>query len=93
MCHTEINAVIHLCNVSHFQVLAVAAIGAVSAEAEADADALYGYYGYPYAYGYATFGGKSAPCVNAANQAVPCAGAPLAYAGYPYGENIVRIIV
>merc|ERR1711971_1413379 len=34
--------------------------------------------------GYFAFGGKSAPCVNAANQAVPCAGAPLAYAGYPY---------
>jgi len=33
---------------------------------------------------YFAFGGKSAPCVNAANQAVPCAGAPLAYAGYPY---------
>merc|ERR1711997_1139451 len=27
-----------------------------------------GYYGHPYAYG-----GKSAPCVNAANQPVPCA--------------------
>lgn len=38
------------------------------------------------------FGGKSAPCVNAANQAVPCAGAPLAYAGYPYGEIITVIL-
>merc|ERR1711990_519506 len=36
------------------------------------------------AHPYFAFGGKSAPCVNAANQAVPCAGAPLAYAGYPY---------
>ena len=44
------------------------------------------------AHPYFAFGGKSAPCVNAANQAVPCAGAPLAYAGYPYGEDIVRII-
>merc|ERR1712001_720391 len=34
--------------------------------------------------GYFAFGGKSAPCVNAANLPVPCAGAPLAYAGYPY---------
>merc|ERR1712088_588344 len=47
--------------------------------AEADPALVYAGYGYPYA-----FGGKSAPCVNAANQAVPCAGAPLAYAGYPY---------
>merc|ERR1712066_482677 len=38
----------------------------------------------PYAYGLDTFGGKSAPCVNGANLPVPCAGAPLAYAGYPY---------
>ena len=60
--------------------------------AEADPAVVYAGYGYPYAYGLHTFGGKSAPCVNAANQAVPCAGAPLAYAGYPYGENIVRII-
>merc|ERR1712186_87477 len=36
------------------------------------------------AHPYFAFGGKSAPCVNAANQAVPCVGAPLAYAGYPY---------
>ena len=41
---------------------------------------------------YFAFGGKSAPCVNAANQAVPCAGAPLAYAGYPYGEIIIVIL-
>ena len=60
--------------------------------AEADPAVVYAGYGYPYAYGLHTFGGKSAPCVNAANQAVPCAGAPLAYAGYPYGEDIVRII-
>merc|ERR1719427_2636325 len=37
----------------------------------------------PYAYGVHAFGGKSAPCVNAANLPVPCAGAPLAYAGLP----------
>lgn len=34
---------------------------------------------HPYA-----FGGKSAPCVNAANVPVPCAGAPYAYHGLPY---------
>ena len=34
-------------------------------------------YGYPYAYG------KSAPCVNAANVPVPCAGG-FGYAGYGY---------
>merc|ERR1711936_423293 len=49
--------------------------------AEADPAVVYAGYGYGYPY---AFGGKSAPCVNAANQAVPCAGAPLAYAGYPY---------
>merc|ERR1719483_1407529 len=30
----------------------------------------------------------SAPCVNSANVAVPCAGAPLAYAGYPYAAGL-----
>merc|ERR1739847_129362 len=48
--------------------------------AEADPQLL----AHPYAYGVHAFGGKSAPCVNAANLPVPCAGAPLAYAGYPY---------
>merc|ERR1712027_125095 len=52
----------------------------------ADADAFYGYYGYPYAYGVHAFAGKSAPCVNAANVPVPCAGAPYAYSGYPYAH-------
>ena len=82
----------HLLNNSHFQVLAVALFGAVTAEAEADADAFYGYYGYaahpyaygyygyPYAYGHYAHYGKSAPCVNAANVPVPCA------AGY-YGKR------
>merc|ERR1719427_2087005 len=41
----------------------------------------------PYAYGVHAFGGKSAPCVNAANLPVPCAGAPLAYAGLPYAAG------
>jgi len=41
----------------------------------------------PYAYGLHAFGGKSAPCVNAANLPVPCAGAPLAYAGYPFAAH------
>merc|ERR1719278_2152659 len=52
--------------------------------AEADPAVVDAGYGYPYAYGLHGFLGKSAPCVNAANEAVPCAGAPLAYAGYPY---------
>merc|ERR1711973_80194 len=44
-------------------------------DAEADPALFYGAYGYaayPYAYNYAF--GKSAPCVNAANVPVPCAG-------------------
>merc|ERR1712168_1750587 len=49
------------------------------AEPEADPALLYGTYGYgPLAYGL-----KSAPCVNAANVPVPCAGGAYAY-GYPY---------
>merc|ERR1719297_733416 len=52
--------------------------------AEADPALFYAGYGYPYAYGLHAFAGKSAPCVNGANEPVPCAGAPLAYAGYPY---------
>ena len=42
----------------------------------------------PYAYGLHAFGGKSAPCVNALNLPVPCAGAPLAYAGLPYAAGL-----
>merc|ERR1712001_110682 len=61
-----------------FFVVASALVAACMAEADPQLLA------HPYAYGLHTFGGKSAPCVNAANQAVPCAGAPLAYAGYPY---------
>merc|ERR1719275_261444 len=41
----------------------------------------------PYAYGVHAFGGKSAPCVNGLNLPVPCAGAPLAYAGLPYAAQ------
>merc|ERR1711973_388516 len=65
-----------------FLAVAVALVAGVSAEA--DADAFYSPYALPYAYGAYTFGGKSAPCVNAANIPVPCAGAPLAYHGYRY---------
>merc|ERR1712012_1479359 len=65
-----------------FLAVAVALVAGVSAEA--DADAFYSPYALPYAYGAYAFGGKSAPCVNAANIPVPCAGAPLAYHGYPY---------
>merc|ERR1712212_756166 len=59
--------------------LVAAAYGA--ADAEADAALLYGAYGYglPLAYG-----AKSAPCVNAANVPVPCAGGAYGYAGWPY---------
>merc|ERR1711899_96149 len=65
-----------------FFVVASALVAACMAEA--DPAVVYAGYGYPYAYGFHSFGGKSAPCVNAANVPVPCAGAPLAYAGYPY---------
>merc|ERR1712061_713858 len=65
-----------------FFVVASALVAA--AMAEADPAVVYAGYGYPYTYGLHAFAGKSAPCVNSANQAVPCAGAPLAYAGYPY---------
>merc|ERR1711872_198608 len=59
------------------------AIGKRDADAHADPALLYGAYGYagyaayPYAYAgypYAYAGLKSAPCVNAANVPVPCAG-------------------
>jgi len=75
-----------------FLVVSSALVAAVYGEAEADPALLYGSYGYglgaPYAYGAYAFGGKSAPCVNAANVPVPCAGAPLAYAGYPYAAGL-----
>jgi len=75
-----------------FLVVASSLVAAVYGEAEADPALLYGGYGYglghPYAYGAYAFGGKSAPCVNSANVAVPCAGAPLAYAGYPYAAGL-----
>merc|ERR1712001_84780 len=41
----------------------------------------------PSAYGVHAFGGKRAPCVNGLNLPVPCAGAPLAYAGLPYAAG------
>merc|ERR1711988_2039252 len=65
-----------------FFVVASALVAACMAEA--DPAVVYAGYGHPYAYGFHTFGGKSAPCVNAANVPVPCAGAPYAYHGYPY---------
>merc|ERR1712002_374370 len=75
-----------------FLVVASSLVAAVYGEAEADPALLYGGYGYglglPYAYGAYAFGGKSAPCVNAANVPVPCAGAPLAYAGFPYAHGL-----
>merc|ERR1711973_970041 len=52
----------------------VASAFVAAAMAEADPAVFYSGYGYPYAYGLHAFAGKS----------VPCAGAPLAYAGYPY---------
>ena len=65
-----------------FQIVLTALIAAVYAEAEADPARLYaaspfGYYGYGHAYAHAPYYygfGKSAPCVNAANVPVPCAG-------------------
>merc|ERR1712186_94125 len=63
-----------------FLVVAVALSGAAYAQVDVVDPRLTA----PYAYGLDTFGGKSAPCVNGANLPVPCAGAPLAYAGYPY---------
>jgi len=75
-----------------FLVVASSLVAAVYGEAEADPALLYGGFGYglglPYAYGAYAFGCKSAPCVNAANVPVPCAGAPLAYAGYPYAHGL-----
>merc|ERR1712001_73427 len=63
-----------------FLIVAVALSGAAYAQVDVVDPRLTA----PFAYGLHTFGGKSAPCVNAANVPVPCAGAPLAYAGYPY---------
>merc|ERR1719259_221997 len=81
-------------------------IGKRDADAEADPALLYGAYGYagyaayPYAYaGFPYAFGKSAPCVNAANVPVPCAGAhvigkrdadadpALLYSAYGYPYN------
>eukprot|EP00091_Calanus_sinicus_P004227 TRINITY_DN14462_c0_g1_i1.p1 TRINITY_DN14462_c0_g1~~TRINITY_DN14462_c0_g1_i1.p1 ORF type:complete len:171 (-),score=46.97 TRINITY_DN14462_c0_g1_i1:58-570(-) len=79
-----------------FLVAASALVAAISASASPQL--LYGglgYAGYPYALGYG-LGVKSAPCVNAANIPVPCAGRRKrdadadpallygGYAGYPY---------
>merc|ERR1711970_1426991 len=75
-----------------FLAVSSALVAAVYGEAEADPALLYGGFGYglglPYAYGAYAFGGKSAPCANAANVPVPCAGAPLAYAGFPYAHGL-----
>merc|ERR1712002_512162 len=89
-----------------FVVVASALVAAISAEA--DPQLLYGgygyaglagYAGYPYALGYG-LGLKIAPCFNAANIPVPCAGKRKrdadadpallygAYAGYPYAYGV-----
>merc|ERR1711955_44105 len=66
-------------------------VSAFAADADADAS-LYTGFGYGrLAYGYF---GKSAPCVNAANQPVPCANGYLGgYVGYPavaaYGGHLI----
>merc|ERR1712002_255728 len=63
--------------VSTFKMKFFVVVSALVAAAYADADAgIYGYSAFPYVYG------KSAPCVNAANQPVACAHG---YAAYPYG--------
>jgi len=90
-----------------FLVVASALVGAISASADpqllagglgyAGYGGYAGYAGYPYALGYG-LGVKSAPCVNAANFPVPCAGKRKrdadadpallygGYAGYPYAH-------
>merc|ERR1711892_850533 len=82
-----------------FLVVASALVGAISASADpqllAGGLGYAGYAGYPYALGYG-LGVKSAPCVNAANFPVPCAGKrkrdadpALLYGGYagsPYAH-------
>merc|ERR1712215_338461 len=103
---TQIRAVVTM----KFVVVASALVAAISAEA--DPQLLYGgygyaglagYAGYPYALGYG-LGLKSAPCVNAANVPVPCAGkrkrdadadpallyGGYAYAGYPYAYGLTH---
>merc|ERR1712002_1451351 len=63
--------------VSTFKMKFFVIVSALVAAAYADADAgIYGYSAFPYVYG------KSAPCVNAANQPVACVHG---YAAYPYG--------
>ena len=58
--------------------LVIVAAALAEPKPEADPALVYaGYYGYHYPYVYYGLG-KSAPCVNAANQPVPCA----AYNGY-----------
>merc|ERR1712227_1034782 len=66
-----------------FLAVAITLVAAVSADA--DADAYYAPYFGLGAYAY----GKSAPCVNAANVPVPCAGGYSAYGyyGYPYAAH------
>ena len=63
--------------------LVIVAAAFAEPEAEADPQLLLAgaYYGHYYPYTYYTLG-KSAPCVNAANQPVPCA----AYNGYAKRE-------
>merc|ERR1711892_1650850 len=82
-----------------FLVVISALVAAACAEAEADADAVYGAYGYAgglygaYGYGAGLYGAhgysalKSAPCVNAANVPVACAGPTYPVAGYPYATH------
>merc|ERR1712128_319751 len=85
-----------------FLVVASALVGAMGASAApqllAGGLGYAGYTGYPYALGYG-LGVKSAPCVNAANFPVPCAGKRKreadadpallygGYAGYPYAHT------
>merc|ERR1719209_1371218 len=65
-----------------FLVVASALVAAISAEADpALLYSGYGYHGYPYAAHVGVYGLKSAPCVNAANVPVPCAGGYLHHYG------------
>merc|ERR1712037_104409 len=67
--------------VMKFLVVASALVAAISAEADpALLYSGYGYHGYPYA-AHVGYGLKSAPCVNAANVPVPCAGGYLHHYG------------
>merc|ERR1711942_347652 len=81
------------CILLNMKFLVLVSSFAAAAYADADADAsLYTGFGYGrLAYGYF---GKSAPCVNAANQPVPCANGYLGgYVGYPavaaYGAHLI----